>query len=84
MISEYDIAIEVNTSGKTKLVGGWYPSDEILERALFYGVKVTFGSDAHVPSRVGDEWEQVRQRLREIGYKEWAYFRQRKRYLTAL
>ncbi|GFR39035.1 putative histidinol-phosphatase [Insulibacter thermoxylanivorax] len=84
VISEYDIAIEVNTSGKTKLAGGWYPSDEILERALFYGVKVTFGSDAHVPSRVGDEWEQVRQRLREIGYKEWAYFRQRKRYLTSL
>lgn len=84
IIGECDIAIEINTSGKTKLVGGWYPSDEILERALFYNVKVTFGSDAHVPSRVADEWELVRKRLKEIGYKEWAYFKQRKRYMTAL
>src|SRR5690606_15710937 len=84
IIAEYDVAIEINTSGKTKMVGGWYPSDEILERALHYGVKVTFGSDAHIPSRVGDEWELVKQRLKEIGYKEWAYFKERKRYLTAL
>lgn len=84
VISESDIAIEINTSGKTKLVGGWYPSDEILERALYYGVKVTFGSDAHIPSRVGDEFEQVRQRLKEIGFKEWAYFKERKRYMTEL
>lgn len=84
VISESDIAIEINTSGKTKLVGGWYPSDEILERALYYDVKVTFGSDAHMPSRVGDELEMVRQRLKEIGFKEWAYFKQRKRYMTEL
>lgn len=84
IIAECDIAIEINTSGKTKLVGGWYPSDDILERALHYGVKVTFGSDAHVPSRVADEWELVRQRLLEIGYKEWVYFRARKRYMASL
>lgn len=84
VIGQYDVAIEINTSGKTKLVGGWYPSDDILERALFYDVKVTFGSDAHVPSRIGDEWELVRKRLREIGYREWAYFKERKRYMTSL
>ncbi|MFC3883553.1 histidinol-phosphatase [Bacillus songklensis] len=84
VIAESDIAIEINTSGKTKDCGGWYPSDEILERALFYDVKVTFGSDAHTPDRVGDEFELVQKRLKELGFKEWAYFIQKERYMTAL
>ncbi|MFC4775627.1 histidinol-phosphatase [Paenibacillus sp. GCM10023252] len=84
VIAEEQIAIEINTSGKTKTVGGWYPSDEILERALHYGVAVTFGSDSHVPSRVGDDWELVRERLKEIGFKDWIYFRKRQRVVVAL
>ncbi|CAH1189990.1 Histidinol-phosphatase [Paenibacillus plantiphilus] len=78
VIAESSTAIEINTSGKTKYVGGWYPSDAILERALFYGVEVTFGSDSHIPSRVGDDWELVRQRLKEIGFKHWVYYKQKK------
>ncbi|USK32930.1 histidinol-phosphatase [Bacillus sp. F19] len=84
IISECDVAIEINTSGKNKFCGGWYPSDEILERALYHGVKVTFGSDAHTPARVGDEFEEVQSVLKEIGFKEWAIFRQRKRFMTSL
>jgi histidinol-phosphatase (PHP family) len=78
LIAGSSVAIEINTSGKTKDVGGWYPSDAILERALHYGVQVTFGSDAHIPSRVGDEWELVRTRLREIGFEQWVYYKQKK------
>ncbi|WP_276354118.1 histidinol-phosphatase [Cohnella caldifontis] len=78
-VKENDIAIEINTSGKTKDCGGWYPSDELLERALRFGVDVTFGSDAHVPGRVGDEWEQVRARLREIGFSRWVFYRQKRK-----
>ena len=79
LIAECDIAIEVNTSGKTKEVGGWYPSDDMLERALHYGVMVTFGSDAHTPERVTDDWEEVRARLKEIGFKKWCFYRRRRR-----
>lgn len=79
VIAECDVAIEMNTSGSTKDVGGWYPSDDILELALHAGVKVTMGSDAHIPARVGDEFEQVAARLKEIGFKEWVYFKQRQR-----
>lgn len=75
IIAEEGVAIEINTSGKTKLSGGWYPSDSILERALHFGVEVTFGSDAHVPSRVADEWEMVAARLKEIGFTEWVYYK---------
>jgi len=84
VIAENGIAIEINTSGKNKQCGGWYPADDILERALHYGVEVTFGSDAHVPERVGDEWELVRKRLKEIGFQHWVFFRQRQKQVVPL
>ncbi|AIQ14258.1 histidinol-phosphatase [Paenibacillus durus] len=79
VIADCGVAIEINTSGKTKLSGGWYPSDDILERALRYGVQVTFGSDAHKPSRVGDEHEAVAARLKEIGFTSWVYYKQKQK-----
>ena len=84
IIGHEDVAIEINTSGKTKDCGGWYPSDDILERALFYKVPVTFGSDSHVPERLCDEFDLVRNKLKEIGYNEWVYFIQKQRYVTPL
>ncbi|MFI7110331.1 histidinol-phosphatase [Nonomuraea sp. NPDC050227] len=78
-IADADAVIEVNTSGKTKDCGGWYPSIDLLERARRYGVKITFGSDAHDPSRVGDEHEAVRETLRELGFRHWYVFTQRRR-----
>jgi histidinol-phosphatase (PHP family) len=84
VIGECGVAIEINTSGKTKDVGGWYPSNEILERALHYGVEVTFGSDAHIPSRVGDEWREVGVKLKEIGFKHWVYFKNQQKQIVQL
>ena len=84
VIGECDVAIEINTSGKTKDVGGWYPSTEILEMAKHYGVKVTFGSDAHKPERVGDEFEEVRQQLLQIGFHDWVYYKEKKRIAVKL
>ena len=84
IIGECDVAIEINTSGKTKDVGGWYPSTEILEMAKHYGVKVTFGSDAHIPERVGDEFEEVRKQLLHIGFQDWVYFKEKKRIAVKL
>ena len=84
IIGQNKLAIEINTSGKMKDCGGWYPANDILERALHYGVSVTFGSDAHVPSRVGDEFEQVKRKLKDIGFKEWVFFRQKDRVAVEL
>lgn len=84
VIVECNVAIEINTSGKTKLSGGSYPEDAILERALHFGVEVTFGSDAHKPCRVGDEWKEVRSRLKEIGFTHWVYFKEKKKQIVSL
>lgn len=83
-VADRDIALEINTSGSTKDCGGWYPSDELLERALHFGTDVTFGSDAHVPHRVGDEWELVRARLKEIGFARWVFYRQKNKVVVPL
>lgn len=84
VIAECGLAIEINTSGGTKMCGGWYPSDEILERALHFGVEVTFGSDAHKPSRVADQWNAVAARLKEIGFTQWVYFKQQNKITVPL
>ncbi|WP_211746497.1 histidinol-phosphatase [Paenibacillus sp. Marseille-Q4541] len=84
VIAEEQIAIEINTSGKTKLSGGWYPADDILERAHYYGVYVTFGSDAHKPERVGEDWDDVRRKLKEIGFKNWVYYKQKEMQVVPL
>ncbi|UHA74569.1 histidinol-phosphatase [Paenibacillus sp. 481] len=83
-IAACGVAIEINTSGKTKLSGGWYPADDILARALHYGVDVTFGSDAHKPERVGDEWDEVRTRLKEIGFTSWVYYKEKQKQIVPL
>jgi len=84
IIGEKQIAIEINTSGKTKDSGGWYPSDDILERALHHNVPVTFGSDAHTPKRVGDEFDEVRARLKEIGFQKWGFFKNKQMHEVSL
>lgn len=83
-LGELEATIEINTSGKHKDCGGWYPANDMLEMACHYGVGVTFGSDAHWPSRVGEEFEEVRTKLKEIGFKNWTVFRERKREFVGL
>lgn len=78
-IAEHDVVIEINSSDEH-----WVPNGALLERAFHYGVKVTFGSDAHEPEQVGDHFEEVRQHLLQIGYREWALFKQRKRTMISL
>ncbi|MFH8291821.1 histidinol-phosphatase [Streptomyces sp. NPDC018059] len=77
--AETDVVVEVNTSGSTKECGGWYPDPDILEMAAHYGVRMTFGSDAHDPERVGEEHEEVRRTLRELGHRHWYVFERRRR-----
>jgi len=78
-ISENDIVIEINSSDEN-----WAPGADFLERALYHGVKVTFGSDAHKPEEVGIHFEEVKEQLKEIGFREWATFRERKRFMQPL
>lgn len=83
-IAEADVVVEVNTSGKTKQCGGWYPSPALLGRAHDAGVKITFGSDAHVADRIADDFDEVRDTAKAIGYREWYVFENRQRIAVSL
>ncbi|MWV46786.1 histidinol-phosphatase HisJ family protein [Paenibacillus sp. HJL G12] len=78
-IAAHDIVIEINSSDEL-----WVPDTWLLERALHYGVKVTFGSDAHEPARVGEYFEAIRKHLLDIGFREWAIFKNRERIMLPL
>lgn len=78
ILAEEDVSIEVNTSGFQLACQEWFPSVEVIERACFYGVDITFGSDAHHPDRIGDGWEQVVDTLSHIGYKRSVVYKQRR------
>lgn len=78
VISECGVAIEVNTSGPLKGCD-WYPNEDILERAHYFGMDITFGSDAHTPERTGDQFQLVKEKLKEIGYNKWCYFKEQEK-----
>ncbi|MEU9802453.1 histidinol-phosphatase [Streptomyces sp. NPDC051000] len=74
-IRDSGAVMEINTSGGTKMCGGWYPEFDLLERAHHFRVPITFGSDAHVPERVADQYPEVAKVLGEIGFRTWTVFR---------
>ena len=58
-VKRQDIASEINTNGLNKPCGEMYPSPALLEMAAEIGVGLTFGSDAHRPGRVGEQFDQA-------------------------
>jgi len=67
--------MEVNTSGLSKGVFEVHPDPLILDWAKEEDVKLTIGSDAHHPSRVGQHFEAVLPLLRQKGFDRLHYFR---------
>ena len=58
-VKRQDIAIEINTNGLNKPCGEIFPALALLEMAAEIGVGLTFGSDAHSPGRVGEQFDQA-------------------------
>ena len=79
MAKKHNCAIELNTAGLQKDCKEIYPSREILQLAFQKGVPITFGSDAHAPEEVGMNFAEAIQLAREVGYKKYCRFAQRKR-----
>ena len=67
-VKRQDIAIEINTNGLNKPCGEMYPSPALLEMAGEIGVGLTFGSDAHRPGRVGEQFDQAIALAKRTGF----------------
>ncbi|ULL18574.1 PHP domain-containing protein [Paenibacillus sp. H1-7] len=84
IIAESDAAVEINTSGLRKPCQAWFPSLKLIELLIWRNVPLTFGSDAHDPEQLAYDWEHVVTALRELGVRELAAFRRRRRTMVPL
>lgn len=84
VIADCGVPIELNASGLSKPCAEMFPSERMLKQACELGIRVTVGSDAHDPLKVGENIDAARKLLSEIGYTELATFKQRKRFMVSL
>jgi len=79
IFAESGVAFEINTSGKDRPCGEFFPGDELLKAFCKAGVPVTLGSDSHMKEQIGRHFGEARTILKEIGYTTITRFRNRKR-----
>jgi histidinol-phosphatase (PHP family) len=75
----HDVAFEVNTNGRNRPLADFYPDRRFLYIFREENVPVCVNSDAHMPSRVGQYFDEAYELLRYIGFTEMAIFDKRVR-----
>jgi histidinol-phosphatase (PHP family) len=77
-IKDAGMIMEINVAGYRKPIAEAYPSKELLQEAFRLEIPITLSSDAHKPEQVGLYNDRVMQLVKEVGYTECAYFKERK------
>lgn len=77
----HDVAFEVNTNGRNRPVGDFYPDRQFLKIFREENVPVCVNSDAHLPERVGQYFDEAYELLKSVGYSEMAVFENRDRFM---
>lgn len=77
-MAETGMGLEINTSGALVPAAEFYPSPAILTWAAERNLPLSFGSDSHIPGRVGDGFPKAVALAREVGFKTCVRFRDRK------
>lgn len=80
-LRENDVVFEVNTNGRNKPLGDFYPDRRFLHIFSEENVSVCINSDAHMPERVGQYFDEAYEIIRKAGFREMAVFKNRKREL---
>jgi histidinol-phosphatase (PHP family) len=78
-MSKNDIVFEVNTNGRNRPLADFYPDRRFLHIFREENVAVCVNSDAHMPSRLGQYFDEAYELLRLVGYNEMAVFQKRRR-----
>lgn len=79
-IIENKIALEVNTSS-FELLGDFMPPRDIIKLYRdMGGYLITLGSDAHIPENASISFENAISTLKEIGFENIFYYKERKAY----
>ena len=83
-MKKHDVVFELNTNGRNKTVADFYPDRRFLNVFREENVPVCVNSDAHMPSRVGQYFDEAYNLLRSSGFSEMAVFTGRKRKMMPL
>jgi histidinol-phosphatase (PHP family) len=79
IMKKHDVAFEVNTNGRNRPLADFYPDRKFLNIFREENIPVCVNSDAHMPSRVGQYFDEAYELLRYVGYTEMAVFDKRVR-----
>lgn len=74
-IQEKGLVLELNTAGRYKPVGEYYPEVKVIEEIKRRGIPMTLGSDAHRAEQVGRDLASAAQLLKDLGIKEIVGFK---------
>jgi histidinol-phosphatase (PHP family) len=83
-MNESDVAFELNTNGRNRPLADFYPDRRYLNVFREENVPVCVNSDAHMPSRVGQYFDEAYELLRSSGFTEMAVFESRNRKMRPL
>jgi histidinol-phosphatase (PHP family) len=78
-MKKHDVAFEVNTNGRNRPLADFYPDRSFLKVFMEEKVPVCVNSDAHMPGRVGQYFDEAYDLLRYTGFNEMAVFDKRVR-----
>ncbi len=76
---QHDVAFELNTNGRNRPIADFYPDRKYLHIFMEENVHVCVNSDAHMPRRIGQYFDEAYDLLRFTGFSEMAVFDRRKR-----
>ncbi|MDR3288266.1 MAG: histidinol-phosphatase HisJ family protein [Peptococcaceae bacterium] len=68
------LTVEINTNGRYKPVGEFYPERKLIQEIQRRDISFTLGSDAHQPEVVGRDLPEAAELLRSVGVREIASF----------
>jgi histidinol-phosphatase (PHP family) len=73
MVSDLNLALDVNTAGLRK-GSGLFPDQHLLERAAALRIPIAVGSDAHKLEEIGRDYALVVEAARRAGYRWYVSF----------
>lgn len=78
-VQEQGLVLELNTAGRYKPVGEYYPEVKLIEEIRRRGIPMTLGSDAHRAEHVGRDLDEAAQLLIRLGITHLIGFNQREK-----
>lgn len=76
-VAKAGMALDVNTSGLRRPAKEIYPSPRMLRTARDLGIGITFGSDAHEPKHVGEDFAAALAAVKAAGYESFRIYTRR-------